>query len=186
MDFLKDVFGEEALTFEQLAEKLKGNKAIKLGNLAGGEYVSREKLGALETERDGLKEQLTAANTKLEGYDPEWQKKATEAEQAMQSKINQVKFDYALAAQLTQAKVKNPATITGLLDKEALKLDGDQIKGLSEQLEKIKAENDFLFEAEQQTTPPPKFSVPGTPGTPKPSDKAYMDNFYKDNPFYGK
>ena len=40
MEFLKEVFGSEALTYDQLAEKLKGSTTIKLGNLAGGAYPS--------------------------------------------------------------------------------------------------------------------------------------------------
>lgn len=68
MDFLKDVFGTEALTYDQLAEKLKDSKDIKLGNLAGGAYVSKDKHAALETERDGLKKQLETAATEIKSY----------------------------------------------------------------------------------------------------------------------
>lgn len=68
MDFLKEVFGTEALTYDQLAEKLKDNKDIKLGNLATGAYVSKEKYTALETERDGLKTQLDTAAEEIKSY----------------------------------------------------------------------------------------------------------------------
>ena len=36
-------------------------------------------IGALELERDGLKTQLSDANRQLEGFDPEWKKKAEAA-----------------------------------------------------------------------------------------------------------
>jgi hypothetical protein len=39
MVFLKSVFGTEALTFDQLTEKLKDSKDVKLANLAEGQYV---------------------------------------------------------------------------------------------------------------------------------------------------
>lgn len=68
MDFLKDVFGTEALTYDQLAEKLKDTKDIKVGNLAGGAYVSKEKFSSLETERDGLKTQLETAAGEIKSY----------------------------------------------------------------------------------------------------------------------
>lgn len=68
MEFLKETFGTEALTYEQLAEKLKDSKDIKLGNLAGGAYVSKEKFSSLETERDGLKTQLETAATEIKSY----------------------------------------------------------------------------------------------------------------------
>lgn len=68
MEFLKDVFGNEALTYEQLAEKLKDNEKIKLGNLAEGQYISREKFDAMKSDRDGLKAQLTDANAKIQEF----------------------------------------------------------------------------------------------------------------------
>ena len=57
MDKLKALFGTEALTFEQLEEKLKDNKEIKLANLVAGGYVDKRKYDDVVTERD------TANNT---------------------------------------------------------------------------------------------------------------------------
>lgn len=77
MEFLKNLFGTEALTYDQLTEKLKtagkDGKAAKLADLSQGEYVSLEKHNALVTDRDGLKTQLEAAVDSLkafEGIDP--------------------------------------------------------------------------------------------------------------------
>ena len=42
MEFLKDIFGSEALTYDQLAEKLKGSKDIKLGNPVSYTHLSLE------------------------------------------------------------------------------------------------------------------------------------------------
>ena len=41
MEILKAQFGGEALTFEQFAEKVNNAADVKLGNLAGGQYVKR-------------------------------------------------------------------------------------------------------------------------------------------------
>lgn len=38
MEILKTLFGGEALTFEQFAEKVNNAADVKLGNLAGGQY----------------------------------------------------------------------------------------------------------------------------------------------------
>ena len=76
MDYLKNVFGDEALTFAQLCEKLKDNKEIKLANLASGQYVDKAKLDDKITE-------LAAANQKLGEYEAtvaELQGKAGDAE----------------------------------------------------------------------------------------------------------
>ena len=52
MEILKALFGDQALTFEQFAEKV--NNA-KLGNLAGGQYVEKDKY-------DDVSNQLASAN----------------------------------------------------------------------------------------------------------------------------
>lgn len=95
MEFLKDVFGGEALTYEQLAQKLKGNDAIKLGNLAGGAYVGADKYKLLEAKVSALSGQLAAANTKLEGYDPDWRAKAADAQRQADAKIAALESGYA-------------------------------------------------------------------------------------------
>lgn len=71
-DYLKALFEENgkpiALTFDQLVEALNGDKTIKLVNLAEGGYVAKDKLDAKITELNGVKEQLTAANTTIQSY----------------------------------------------------------------------------------------------------------------------
>lgn len=77
-DFLKALFGTtpdgkpEALTFDQLSEKLSASKDIKLANLSDGGYVSKEKhdaiVGAKETELNGVRQQLTDANAAIQSY----------------------------------------------------------------------------------------------------------------------
>ncbi len=41
MVILKTLFGGETLTFEQFAEKVNNAADVKLGNLAGGQYVEK-------------------------------------------------------------------------------------------------------------------------------------------------
>lgn len=187
MELLKTIFGQEALTLEQFTEKLKGagkdGKDIKLADLTQGEYVSKNKFDTLEMESKSYKERLAQADEKLNGYDPEWQTKAQQAQEKAQGEIQAVKFDFALSNALKGAKAKNPVTVKALLDMEGLKANGEEIIGLQEQLEKIKADNAFLFENE---TPPPEFSTPSTPAPSKAGEEQYLDDFYKGNPFYNK
>ena len=44
MEILKALFGDEALTFDQFAEKVNNAADVKLGNLAGGQYIEKEKV----------------------------------------------------------------------------------------------------------------------------------------------
>ena len=64
MEILKGLFGEEALTFEQFAEKVNNAADVKLGNLAGGQYIEKDKF-------DDLSKQLETANASLADYDLE-------------------------------------------------------------------------------------------------------------------
>lgn len=107
MDFLKEILGEDL--FAQVAEKINahnGNEAnrdnqIKIGNLGGGDYVSKAKHDALQALFDGKEQELTAANGLIEGF-----KKSQKDNEAVQGQItayqNQVK---QLQEQLVQTQI---------------------------------------------------------------------------------
>lgn len=59
MEILKALFGDESLTFEQFAEKVNNAADVKLGNLAGGQYIEKEKY-------DDVSKQLETANANLD------------------------------------------------------------------------------------------------------------------------
>lgn len=133
----------------------------KIMDLHGKDVTGlQNSINTLTADRDGLKGQLDTANTKLTGYDPDWKTKATTAEQDAQKKIDDMKFDYALDGALKGAKARDVVAVKAHLRTDALKLDGDNILGLKEQLEKVKTDSPFLFENEK---PAPKFST-ATPG----------------------
>lgn len=140
---------------------LTDEQAAKIFELHGKELTKLQNtITTLTTERDGYKTQLDTANTKLEGFDPEWKTKAETAQTEAQKQIEALKFDYALNDALKSAKVRDAVSVKAHLKTDALKLDGESILGLKEQLETLKSEKDFLFESDEK---PPKFST-GTPG----------------------
>lgn len=142
MDFLKQLFGAEPLTYEQLAEKLQNNSEIKLANLASGEYVSKHRLE--EAER-----LLKDEKKKTEGYDPEWQTKVTAAETAADDKVKIFMRDQQLEQALKGAKAKDLTAVKAHLNMETITLGEDNtLSGLDEQLASIKEESGFLFETE--------------------------------------
>ena len=51
---LTELFGGEALTYDQFAQRCAEHKA-KFADLSGGAYVGKEKYDTLAAERDGLK-----------------------------------------------------------------------------------------------------------------------------------
>lgn len=57
-EFLQEVFGSEALTFDQFSEKL-GDRT--LADLSTGEYVGKHKFDAMETKYNGANDLLAEA-----------------------------------------------------------------------------------------------------------------------------
>jgi hypothetical protein len=154
MDKLKALFGTEALTWEQLEEKLKDNKEVKLANLSAGGYVDKRKyddsVTELETANEtikGLKETVS----KFDGVDVDGLKKSvTDWETKYNTDIAAVKLDSAVNMALVEAKAKNPKLAKAALDMSVIKLDGENLLGLSEQLDNLKKSDAYLFEEEQK------------------------------------
>lgn len=154
MEFLKSIFGDKALTYEELQTALKDNKEVKLVNLADGQYVDKKKLDTKITE-------LATANTtiqtlqetvkKFDGVDVEKLKQdVTNWEQKYNSDISNIKKDSAIEMAIMQAKGRNPKAIKALLDldKISLKEDGT-IEGLD--LESLKETDSYLFDVETKS-----------------------------------
>jgi predicted nucleic acid-binding Zn-ribbon protein len=136
----------------------------KIMALHGSDIESHKaKLTTAQAEVDGLKKQVTDANAAIEGFKKmdvdgikaaadEWKAKAEAAQAEAVKQVAQLKFDHALDGELVTAKAKNAKAVKALLQPDALKLNDDgSILGLKEQIEKIKTENDFLFDSDQPT-----------------------------------
>jgi hypothetical protein len=139
-----------------------------------GADVEKHKTAAdtAKAESDGLKAQLSEANTTIEGFKKldvdgikaaadEWKTKAEAAQTEAAKQIQALKYDYALDGALSAAKVKNAKALKALLDGNSLKFneaDGSII-GLDDQLKKVKESDAYLFTDE---TPPPTITAGGT------------------------
>lgn len=154
MDKLKAIFGTEALTWEQLEEKLKDNKEIKLANLAAGSYVDKRKYDDKVTELNTANETINGLREtvkKFDGVDVEKLKTdVSDWENKYNTDIAAVKLDSAVDMALITAKAKNPKLVKAALDMSLIKLDGDNLLGLTEQVEKIKVSDAYLFEEEKK------------------------------------
>lgn len=119
----------------------------------------KQQVDTLEAEKESLAGQLGEANRQIEdfrGMDIEgikqaagdWKTKAEAAEAKAKADVEKLQFDYALNAALTGARARDTRAVTALLDMEGLKLNNGEIVGLKDQLERLKAEKEFLFEGE--------------------------------------
>ena len=131
---------------------------------------------------DTLKTQLAEANGKIEEFGKldfdgvkamadDYKAKFEQAQADSKKQLEAMQFDHALEGALSGAKARNTKAVRALLETDKLKLNKDgTLTGLSEQLDKIKAENDYLFESD---APVPQFlGHSGGVGSPVGDDAA--------------
>lgn len=154
MEKLKELFGTEALTYEQLQEKLKDNKEIKLANLASGGFVDVQKHNETVEKLNKANDTITGLQDTVKKFDGVDIDKLKNDVSDWQNKYNTdlaaVKLDSAVNMALVEAKAKNPKLAKAALDMSLIKMDGDNLLGLTEQLDNLKKSDAYLFEEERQ------------------------------------
>jgi len=153
MDWLKELLKKAGIEEGRL-DGLIGdiNKQWALHFVPKREYnevaEAKKKLEADIAERDKQLEQLKAAagsNEELKAQIEELQKANREAAEHWQAKVAQMQLDFAIEKALTTARAKNPKAVKALLDLEKVKLDGDKLLGLDDQLRELQKSDPYLF-----------------------------------------
>lgn len=184
MTDIKDILAKHGLTVP--ADKLTAFEKDFREN-----YKSVVEVGKIETARDNYKMQLDTAQNSLkefEGVDVnELQSKITTLtndlaakDSEFQAKLADMEFDSWLDGELTTAKAKNVTAVKALFDIKALKESKNRDADFTSALESVKTANGYLFDDGKT----PTVTVPGQPAPTPSSDKAYLDAFYKNYPFY--
>lgn len=107
-------------------------------------------------QRDDQLEDLkgkAAGNEDLQKQIQTLQDQNKQLQQDYEAKIQKQQFEFSLEKALTAAKVRNAKAVKALLDTEVIKLDGDKLLGLDEQLKNIKESDPYLFEEEKPAEP---------------------------------
>ena len=138
---------EQAAKVLELHEKEQSDARAKLSE-------TEAKLTAAEKNASELSEKVKA----FDGVDVAALKKvAEEWETKYNADITSAKVDNAIALALTKAGAKDVDLAKHLIDTSVIKIDGDKVMGLNEQLEKVKNEKAFLFGTE--SSPAAKFDT---------------------------
>lgn len=192
--YLKPLFGADgsaSVNYEQFTAALDAQKEIKIGNLSDGSYVAKGKYDALVTERDALKTAKDEADKKLIGYDPEWKTKAVAAQADADAKVNAILLKNAAIGALKSAGCKDPDLAYMALDASKLKLDGETVIGLNDQIESSKKAHPSLYDVEGGGHTQQHGGIRVTTGSNGraqggSSDEDTLDALYANNPFYRK
>jgi hypothetical protein len=145
---LRELLGEEL--YNQIIAKAGDNK---LDIVSNGNWIPKDKFNALN-------EQLKTANStitdlKKDNKDNEdLQTKVGDYEtkvKGYEKQIKDLQFNYSLDNALKGANVRNIKAIKALLNLDNVKLDGETIIGLNEQIEALKTSDSYLFSEAQET-----------------------------------
>lgn len=155
---LKDIIGEEL--YKQLpADKQKECENKDYEDVSGGAYVPKTKFDQVNDQAKEYKKQVGERDTqitklKVEFKDTEGLKEKVEKlevdnktqKEGYEKQLSEIAFNNALEKGLGSFNVKDKTLIMALLNKENLKVDGDNIIGLKEQLEPLQKSHEYLFE----------------------------------------
>lgn len=148
-DFLKLGLTEEQATkaAEASAEELKG-------------FIPKSRFDEVNEAKKKLEEDIKTRDKQLdelkkldvEGLKAEIEKLQNEnkiAEEKYQAELKQIRINNAVDKALFKAKAKNIKAVKALLDLEKIELDGENVKGLDDQIKKLIEGEDtkFLFDA---------------------------------------
>lgn len=160
LEVLKEHLSEE--TYNAVAKELEG-KDVKLANLSTGEYVSKGKYEALETQLNNTQTLLTDTSAKLEtaiqnaGDNAALKQELENLKTTNQTNLDNLKSEYesklktaAVMAEITKAGANDPADILPHIDMDAVTITEKGAVGLSEQLETIKTSKPYLFKNVQK------------------------------------
>ena len=160
-------------------ENAKGTAATEIKNL----QTEVEGLKTQVGDRDKQLETLKASagdNADLKKQIEDLQTENATVKANHESELNQLKIDFAVEKSLTAAKAKNIRAVKAFLELGEAKLDKDgNVKGLDEQIEKLRNGDDtkFLFEVQKQQKQQQNFKgfQPGTSGGKKPGEDEAVD-----------
>lgn len=147
---------------------------------------TKEELTGAQSELESLKEQikdrdtqLADLSTKAAGHDElknqieslrELNRNAqADYEQKLTQRTLELKLDNALLA----AKARNPKAVKGLLDMDIIKVDGENVIGLTDQINALMESDAYLFDGGEPAPKPNHYNPGGGKGNdPKPFDPA--------------
>jgi len=153
MDWLKELLKKAGIPEDKLDSTI-----TDIGKELPKHFIPKDKYNEAAEAKKKLEADLAARDTQLEelkkaaGTSEELkaqieqlQAENQKAAEEWQAKVAQMQMDFALERALTAAKAKNLKAVKALLDLEKVKLDGEQLLGLDDQLKALQQSDPYLF-----------------------------------------
>ena len=173
MELLKELLGEELA--KQVTDKL-GDKKLMLDD---GKYIPKTRVDEMvkkaQDERDSAHKQLEAVTAKVKefeaaaGENETLKKKAQELvadneriKKEADERLAAQKLDHKLDLELGKFGAKDLQMIKAKLNMDSIKLDGESLTGLKDQVEQLQKDYEWAFGVEKPN--------PNEPDNPKPDD----------------
>lgn len=152
MDFLKTLFEAGALTWEQFSEAVQ-KAGFEVVNAAGGAYVPKADLDAKQQELDTANTTIKDLRETAKAWDGKDPKKLENDLKDLQTKYDtdtaNIRKAAAIDLALTRARARDPQLTRAALNMDEIKIDKDgKVTGLDAQVEGLKKDKAWLFEAD--------------------------------------
>ena len=165
---LKELLGEEL--YNQVIEKAGDNK---IAIVSDGNWFPKDKFDAKNQEVKDLQTQLSDRDNQLEELKKvdagalektisELQETNKTQKSEHEEKIAKQQKEFAIELALRDAGALNSKAVKALLDTESIKLDGETLLGLDDQVKALQKSDAYLFK-QQQNPNSPQIFVPGNP-----------------------
>lgn len=163
-DFLKKLFGTpkegeepKAMTYEELEAAIDADGNIKIADLSGGGYVSKEKYNAKATELTGVKQQLTDANAEIQSYKDmdiegiqksakEWEDKYNADTKALEDRLEAQEYSHAADMFMNKYQFTSKPAREGIMaefNKKGFKLEDGKFLGAEDYMKTLMESEDY-------------------------------------------
>ena len=149
LDFLQEILGD---TYTEDIDK-------KVSEAIGKSFVARGDFNTVNEAKKSLEAQVATMTTQLEDLKKVDTSKLQEeitrlqgenksAKEQYENALSKARLDQAVQMALVKAKARDVASVMPHINMGVVKLDGDQLLGLNDQIETIRKEKGYLFEDE--------------------------------------
>ena len=153
MDWLKELLKKAGIPEDKLDSTITDiNKELPKHFIPKDKYneaaEAKKKLEADLQARDAQLEELKKAagtSEELKAQIEQLQADNKKATEEWEAKMAKMQLDFAIERALAAAKAKNAKAVKALLDLEKVKLDGEQLLGLDDQLKELQKSDAYLF-----------------------------------------